>query len=466
MMKIRIQSKLVVKSVVAIAGLAAIMLVGLADAPSPTFVAHAQTAPPAVATVNTACVIPQAATTPAPTTDEAKAKLAWQIFVAMNCSSGTTNRPLVWETWSEQFCLQNPTNPVCQAGVATTAGGAAAMRPRLFKGGKQVKASAMRAMTAQGKREIVSECAPFFNAKNPRPSSLSPYVAKLNLTSDAQVCEEVFVNPTEASFVQANNLGSLQGQGQYIGGLGGKSLQLPRDSIEVKADWIPVKYLKGATPTPFSCTNPPPGVYTETISSVQGKKTVSDCYALVGMHISSKLSPNWLWATFEPQSMVTNPNRCNPNLYSQCTDPWGSVPAVSTGQTTAASPALAALFKQAGLPAALQNYRLVGAITDFVDTEGNPRLLGNSFVEMSAGVPALQASCITCHAYAQINMATNPPVANPNVGPYPISPPGNTGTPLYPVVMPGAGWQSVDFSYFLMFMPSKPPAKAMTANKK
>ena len=77
----------------------------------------------------------------------------------------------------------------------------------------------------------------------------------------------------------------------------------------------------------FNCTDKKPaGVYTQTIDGV--------CYAMVGIHISSKLFPNWLWATFEPQSALTNPNRCNPKLYSSCNDPWGSNPASSAGPTS------------------------------------------------------------------------------------------------------------------------------------
>lgn len=53
----------------------------------------------------------------------------------------------------------------------------------------------------------------------------------------------------------------------------------------------------------FNCTtNLTAGVYVETLSGT--------CRALLGIHISSKLLSNWLWATFELQNTVTNPNRC------------------------------------------------------------------------------------------------------------------------------------------------------------
>jgi hypothetical protein len=160
------------------------------------------------------------------------------------------------------------------------------------------------------------------------------------------------------------------------------------------------------------------------------------------VHISSKLAPNWLWATFEPQSKVTNPNRCNPKLYSNCNDPWGSNPATSTGTATAPTPALAQLMTAAGLPKVFQNYRLVGTQTTFVTSSNQPILLGNSFTEFNAEVLPQQASCITCHSYAGV--WTTPSIAS--VGCCPASPP--VGTPPN-----GTTLIKDDFSWILSFMP-------------
>ena len=141
------------------------------------------------------------------------------------------------------------------------------------------------------------------------PAQLKPFVPK-NLSATAEFCEEAFGNPPDAGFVEAPSTGAwlttLTGQVSYASST---AMTFPV-AVEVKADWSPAASLNNA----FNCTtNPPAGVYVETISGA--------CYALVGIHFSSKMLPNWLWATFEPQNTDTNPNRCNPKLYNSCNDP-------------------------------------------------------------------------------------------------------------------------------------------------
>ncbi|MGH9419499.1 MAG: hypothetical protein ACRD3J_05955, partial [Thermoanaerobaculia bacterium] len=228
-----------------------------------------------------------------------------------------------------------------------------------------------------------------------------------------------------------NTLKTLTGQLAY--GATHNPLTFPNPAVEVKVDWLPATSLSPA----FNCTtNPPAGVYTETIAGT--------CYALVALHFSSKLDPNWLWATFEPQNKTTNPNRCNPNLYVNCNDPWGSNPASSNGAATAPTPALVSLMTQAGLPKVFQNYRLVGTETVFVNGQNQPIQLGNSFTEFNAGVSPHQASCITCHHYASV-ARTSPPKSGPCCGTVHIGTPPALPSNLMPV----------DFSWMLPGMPAK-----------
>ena len=58
------------------------------------------------------------------------------------------------------------------------------------------------------------------------------------------------------------------------------------------------------------------------------------------------------------------------------------------------------------LATAFSNYRLTGVQTDFADPPSTGGQLGSSFVEFNAQVGAGQASCITCHGYAQRNVLT------------------------------------------------------------
>lgn len=342
-------------------------------------------------------------------------QLAWQIFVAAMCKSPDGSAyPLVFENWTEQTCISNPSAPECgKDSDARQLHGSVLKTAGLPSG----DCNAMATKTTKG-----------------LDPSLLPFIPT-NLAKGAKFCEEVFANQAEIAYIREKSLTTLAGQAAAL------PIQFPTEAIEIKVDWLPVDAL--STPE-FSCDEPSDEIYTETING--------DCYAMVGLHISSKLYPNWLWATFEPQFAATNPNRCNPDLYNSCSDPWGSDPATSTGEPTNRTPALEQLMRAAKLPKAFENYRLVGVQTDYVDAQTT--LLGNSFVELNAEVPAQQASCITCHSYAQFDDSQTPPVENPNFGAFPKTPP--TGTPVtqQPPVPPGS-WQSQDFSWMLGIMPAK-----------
>ena len=219
----------------------------------------------------------------------------------------------------------------------------------------------------------------------------------------------------------------------------GGTINFPTGAVEVKADWVAATSYTGVT---FDCNSPNVTVYQEKIDGT--------CYALVGMHISSKLFPNWLWATFEPQDPRTNPNRCNPKLYNGCIDAWGSKPAESSGVNTEITPALSALFDKAGaaLDPSFKNYRLTGTQTDYNQPSASNGNLGNSFVEFNAQVDPQQASCITCHNYAQ---RTTVAMKGVPIGTTPQgSAPAGSASVGTPTPLPTA-YKPLDFSWFLAF---------------
>ncbi len=360
---------------------------------------------------------------------------AWQLFVAANCAA---NGKLAWETWTEQTCFAHPDDPSCGPGAA------AAAAVRHLHGselGERLRGAAAKSTAANATPGGCSDMTTELNA----PEELSPFVPK-NLAPMAQFCEEVFVNPSEAAFVEAPTadatLTNLTAQVAYASS---EAIAFPVPAVEVKASWLPATSLE----SPFDCTtNPPAGVYVEMISGT--------CYALVGIHISSKLLPNWLWATFEPQNTDTNPNRCNSDLYNSCNDPWGSNPAASTGQSTEPTPALTALMNQAGITKQFLNYRLVAAQSSYMDASNNPIQLGNSFVEFNAEVLPHQASCMTCHSYAMVSTANH---ENPKFGNFPGTPLiGTPGTAPLPA-QGGGTWVSQDLSWMLGIMPQAPHEK-------
>jgi hypothetical protein len=311
-----------------------------------------------------------------------EAQFAWLLFMhAVQPAGGL----LGFETWTEQ-CQLNPQMVGCPppSAVAAAAGtrrifhGSALLQANRRKAGLVASPSVASPAITQGG----VECNPM------QTTALNGYPPPSNLSSNPTFCEQVFVNPPEQNFVTQNGLITLSGQQAY-GAKNGNAITFPWDAIEVKADWVPTSSYTGAN---FSC--PDPNLYTQTLGGV--------CYALVGLHISSKALPDWVWATFEPASAITNPNRCDPALYNACFDPWGTTSSApyGKGQTVPQSPQLQQLMAAAGINPVFKNYYLTGVQTKFVDGSGKPIPLGSSFVEFNAGVNPGQASCITCHKYA------------------------------------------------------------------
>ena len=372
------------------------------------------------------------ATIPAIGDVEAEARYMWQLFVlSLRPGAGGS---LTFEGWPEQ-CQLNP----AMAGCSTAA--LKAGQTRSFHSSALARAFRKN----QGKTEATDsgiECSPM------QTTALAGYPPPTNLSKSPVFCEEVFVNNDEAEFVKAKGLTTLNGQLAYAKGSGGGVITFPKTSLEIKADWVPTSSFSSPT---FQCPDPTNKLYTETINGT--------CYALVGLHISSKALPDWIWATFEPASTVTNPNRCDPKLYSTCFDPWGTTSKTPYGKGTTVpqSPQLVSLMNAYGLNKAFGNYYLTGAQTQFVNAQGKAIPLGSSFVEFNAGVLPGQASCITCHKYAYFDGKPQSPENNfggpPNGWPA-IGYACNTSqkancTPLVP------GSISQDFSWMLGLMPVK-----------
>jgi hypothetical protein len=235
-----------------------------------------------------ACTFPTAA---AATPEET----AWKLFVAANCPANKT--PLVWETWIEQSQLY----PASGTAAAT------AVRPQV--GAKRLHGSPLARAVMARKQGLKAELIPSTecNVMNGPPS---------NVNSNALICEETRLNAEAQKFV--TDSGYRIRPPQTKAAQQGTDIEFPAPAIEVKVDWIPATDF---TP-PFTCSQPPQGVHVETIAGT--------CHAMAGMHISSKLLKDWIWVTFEPQSMLTNPLRCI--TFRSCNDSWGSDLLRATGE--------------------------------------------------------------------------------------------------------------------------------------
>jgi hypothetical protein len=368
---------------------------------SPSF--HTGGGAPAHGLIATASAAPSPACTFPNRMAATPEQTAWQLFVAATCP--TNKNQVVWENWIEQLNMY----------PASGKSGAKQAVPHKRLHGSPLT-HAVAANLAQARGEKLPALAPDSqcNIMNGPPKNVIP---------NATICEEAHLNPEARAFVASN--GYQIRPGQTKAAQKGADIQFPWPAIEVKADWIPATDF---TP-PFTCAAPPSGVHVETIDGA--------CYALAGIHISSKLLPNWVWATFEPQSNITNINRC---VVLGCNDPWGSIPATRNGANTNQTPALKALMTQARLAPEWFNYRLDGVQTEF-GTASNPTLLGNSVIEgYNVGMNLKQASCITCHSVSTIKNTGGDGIVTLAGMPIP---------PVGPEFNPATGWIARDFVWSL-----------------
>ncbi|MGH9607041.1 MAG: hypothetical protein ACRD3N_15240 [Terracidiphilus sp.] len=306
--------------------------------------------------------------------------LAWALFLE---AMAPANGHLTVEAWPEE-CRLNPRAIGCPSAAIVAAAAKAGSDGKVLR--------VLHASPVAGKM-AGSDCSAM------RTAPVGGYPPPSNLTRNAMFCEEVHVSPPEAAFLKRSGLTTLIGQQTYgnahdmainFPGTGMNDIRRDLDSVEVKLDWAPATSFSKPT---FACPDPANHLYTETIDGT--------CYALVGIHITSKSMVRWLWATFEPNSGITNPNRCDPKLYGACLDSWGTTSSqpYGKGQTAEQSEELHQAMAAAHLNPAFNNYFLTGVQAEFV-SGGKPTVLGNSFVEFNQGVPPGKSSCITCHQYA------------------------------------------------------------------
>jgi hypothetical protein len=282
-------------------------------------------------------------------------QLAWTLFLTVNADAKTANNNnALFETWAldGQTFIPNPVWPTTPAPVAA---------------GERALGLVVQRHRAGG--------------------AAAPAVVP-----GGNATEETRRNKPDFDFIVQNNLFKVSGLKAAFAA--NKQLSFPIDSIEVKANWVEVGALKnfnGFTGTPEEAAK----IYH--VNSAGGKQ-----YALVAMHLISKLVPNWTWATFEHKD---NPGRCD---VIGCKDAFGAQPAFVPPQSPTEptnnhyadctkTPALAALFAKANIDPAYVNYCLKGSQADFTDNTGLAIRLGNSVTERFF---VEQASCMTCHGRA------------------------------------------------------------------
>jgi hypothetical protein len=233
--------------------------------------------------------------------------------------------------------------------------------------------------------------------------------------------EETRRNKAAFDFIVNNDLYKITGLKKAFAKFASdnKLLAFPADAIEVKANWFPVINPSDPTKSGIPGYNGTPQEARKLYHINKAKDGKE--YALVAMHIISKMVPNWTWATFEHQS---NPGRCE---FIGCRDTFGSTQNLVAPDTTIPDPsdtsyknvknnptpyppcvkseALEKLFAQATIDPAFKFYCLKGSQTDFTDATGMPTRLGNSITEETFD---FQASCMTCHSRASFGSDGTP----------------------------------------------------------
>ena len=230
---------------------------------------------------------------------------AWQIWVAATCPVNSDQYPfVVWENWIEQAQLY-PANP--SQGLKVPNSGAPTATHILHNSPLTIALSPDLAVKVPGL--LGAPDAACNKAKAPPPG-------QPNLI----FCEEVRVNGAAEDYIAGANLWNRTGQEQAAAN--GDDIEFPRPAVEVKVDWTLLNRLG------LDCDHLPDEFTTHPvhIEIIHG-----NCFAMSGMHVMSKLIDKWIWATFEPQNSITNPNRCKE---LGCYDPFGSKPAKSGGHDT------------------------------------------------------------------------------------------------------------------------------------
>lgn len=198
--------------------------------------------------------------------------------------------------------------------------------------------------------------------------------------SEGHQKDEVRMNRATFDFIRDNGLYSVEGQERWF--YTGRRLQFPVDSMEVKAVWRPIA---------------------ESEKAIYHWATVTDAdtseehlYGLTALHITSKVLPNWFWATFE--------HRDNP-FRDWIHDEGWLIPSRDSLACPQPPHDCNAAPSGIGLEGTVwENYRLRGTQIDYTDEYGRPVILANSQLETGF---QRTASCMTCHGRATIGPRVN-----------------------------------------------------------
>jgi hypothetical protein len=252
--------------------------------------------------------------------------VAWSLFTDIARTARLGSRDAQWETWiaaSDLFGVQQPSWPKQPPALRTLE---PLLQLEMLNADTAVQAHAPRIM--------------------PKPPNGS--------------LAEVRINRAAFDFIVLGGMWSKQGVMKYASE---HDVIFPGDSIEVKAVW---KIIDPSEKPAYHWQ------YRDDNALI----------GLEGLHVSSKVLPQWLWATWE-HADLNNPST---DLFGY---PGGGP----------MSEKLSRMFEEKGLPPEWRHYRLIGSQTGFLTSIGGKTQLGNSAIET---INPRTASCIGCHSMSRM----------------------------------------------------------------
>lgn len=189
--------------------------------------------------------------------------------------------------------------------------------------------------------------------------------------------ETIRLNKAAYDYIRDHKLYSLDEQ-ERLARAGVENLNFPLGSMTVKGNWVRITEADK------------PNYHWQEIE----RDGHVDLYGLSGLHIVSKDSPTWFWATFEH---VDNERRWA-QTYPTAFVGWltQSVDHAACSSDNLACNEIPSGFGLEGTRWA--NYRLRGTQVDWSTNRGVPTVLANS--QLEAFMDLETSSCITCHALA------------------------------------------------------------------
>jgi hypothetical protein len=188
---------------------------------------------------------------------------------------------------------------------------------------------------------------------------------------------EVRMNQAAFEFVTTNTLYNIEGLEAELakGRAKGDRLfvQFPPAAKEVKANWVPA--------------NNPRAISADEMARYHWRKIGAIFYLLTGFHITTKDLKQWFWADFSQEDFETNPG---PALPSQDSTTRGSG-APDRGSVDGERKELSGTV--------WAHYRLRGTQIQFVTSNNDPIIVGNTMIENGF---ADKSSCMTCHFRAAV----------------------------------------------------------------